>query len=167
MPISKFSFSVTSRQEAFSRAYIAAIAARVGFKVVMNGIDEDSIDFSIQQNAGLVGKPYYSTLRVQAKCRSVLKANQDGKIPVRISQKNYDDLRAETGDINILAVLRVPSQDEVSWINEKPDSMELFNVAYWLSLRGMPAWPSSNKKPRDRIGTVHIPPNQKLEALID
>ena len=107
MPLSKYAFSLKKRQEQFSIAFVRSISSVAGYKVVqVDVIDEDSVDFQIEQKRGVEGQPYHPVLRVQAKCTYYHKPKEDGCLHFRLSAKNYDDLRMKTGMPFILAVDR-------------------------------------------------------------
>ena len=148
MPVTKYAFSRSSRQEAFSVAYIKAIAAAAGYSVSPVGIDENSIDLNIEQKTprgDRSGHPLYELLRVQAKCTYSHQPGADGFIRFRLPVETYDRLRKVKSAYSlILVVLCIPDADEASWLEEHPECMTLYKSAHWISLRG--AEESNNKE---------------------
>lgn len=166
MATTAYEYNLDKRQEQFSVAYIKAIASVAGYKVSpLNPMDEDSEDIQIHQRRNNYDddRPFYSILRVQAKCTSV-KPSRDGFVHYRIPLKNYDDLRPKTGDPFLLVVLCVPSQNESDWLKESRDHMVLYNKAYWLSLRGFDRIPDNDTPRSKRKTTVLVPTGQLLDV---
>lgn len=160
MPVSKYAYSKNKRQEQFSIAYVRSIASVAGYKVIrVDEIDENSVDIQIDQKGISESSiyPQYEILKVQAKCTYDKKPSSDGNLHFSLSAKNYDDLRAQTGTPFILVVLCIPTENEDNWLIEGDDSMTLYNVAYWMSLRGYPPLPESATEYNNRKTTVYIP----------
>ncbi len=122
MTATKYAYSLKSRQEEFSVAYIRAVAAAAGYSVTKDSIDQDSVDVYISQRGNKDNEddyPHYSILKVQVKCTYRHKPKSDGFIHFPLKLKNYNDLRREnTGDPFILVVLYIPSSDESAWLVE-------------------------------------------------
>lgn len=165
MPRSRFAYSLPKCQEQFSVAYIRSVSSVAGYKVVrVDEIDEDSVDIEIQQNQSEGNYPFYSILKVQAKCTYSIKPAGDSYLHFRLSAKNYDDLRAKTGIPFILVVLCIPGKDSLDWLAEKDDSMVLYNTAYWMSLWGKDALPPSDTPYNERKTTVYVPISQRFDV---
>lgn len=161
-----YEYNIEKRQEQFSVAYIKAIASAAGYKVSpLNPMDEDSEDIQIHQRRNDYDddRPFYSILRVQAKCTTV-QPSDDGFLHFRLPLKNYDDLRPITGDPFLLMVLCIPSQDESDWLKEENLYMVLYNKAYWFSLRGADRIPDNDTPRKDRKKTILIPTSQLLDV---
>ena len=157
-----YKISDTKRQEQYSLAYIRAIASVAGYSIDDVSVDEDSIDFTINQRADPEsdGEDYPLTegLRVQLKCTYNHQPNPNTNcIHIGISRKNYQDLRREKITVpRILVVLYTPQVFDES-VNHGELSMELSNTAHWLSLRG---WASLQKGQQST--TVRVPMHQKF-----
>ncbi|MCP4417712.1 MAG: DUF4365 domain-containing protein, partial [Chloroflexi bacterium] len=135
-----YKISDTIRQEQYSLAYVKAIASVAGYGVDDVSVDEDSIDFTINQRADPESDgedyPLMEGLRVQLKCTYDHQPNPNTNcIHIDISRKNYQDLRrAKTAIPRILVVLYTPREFD-DYLNHVDLSMELLNTAHWLSLR--------------------------------
>jgi hypothetical protein len=160
MVLAQFAYSLTKLQEQFSIAYISAVTAAAGYSVDDVSIDEDSIDIEIKQRGNPNDPedyPYYSTLRIQAKCTYRYHPQPDGYIHFPLPIKNYNDLRrTNTGDSSILVVVCIPNEFEREWLVEQDRSMLLQNTAHWVSIRGEPPVTETTRK------TVLIPYTQRF-----
>lgn len=126
--------STTDREEAFSRAYVAALAAAAGYTTSQPDFDRDSIDVTICAG-GNVRPQINAQLKATINLREV-----EGDYRFTLSMKNYDDLRRPTLVPRILIVLHLP-RDEPDWLTISPDELILRRCAYWASLRGLPDVP--------------------------
>jgi hypothetical protein len=128
-------------KEAFSRAYVSAIAHAAGYFTghAADVIDDDGIDLTIvhRTSSGRVRSP---RLDVQLKCTGA--ALPEAAFSFPLEAKNYDELIDPSWQTpRILVVVAVPKElDE--WLDAKPSELTLRHVALWKSLRLDPA--SSN-----------------------
>lgn len=124
---------VTMKQERFSLAYLNAIAAKAGVKLVEESVDNDSVDGIFRADWGL--RPQ---IDFQAKCHGHADW-QEGQISLSytLSLKNYDDLRIPTTNPRLLIVLLVPTEEHL-WLVHTEDELSLKRCAYWTSLLGLP-----------------------------
>lgn len=138
---------VTHQQEAFSRAFVAAIASAAGFKVGPGGEpDDDSVDLVIGAT-GPVGRMRSPKLEVQLKSKL-------GAVPVTgfsydLKAKNYADLSGPLVEYQaprILIVVFMP-EDVQQWA-EQEEALILRHRAIWTCLHDSP--PSQN------LATVRI-----------
>lgn len=126
--------SATDREEAFSRAYVAALAAGAGYTTAQPDFDRDSIDVTISAG-GDVRPQINAQLKATINLREV-----EGDFRFSLRMKNYDDLRLPTIVPRILIVLHLP-RDEPDWLTISPDELILRRCAYWASLKGLPEVP--------------------------
>lgn len=138
------------QQEAFSRAYIHAVAAAAGYKFSDAPLpDDDDVDVTISTSGtmGLIRSP---KVDVQAKCR--LGIPPDGSsISYALDKDNYEGLRhTDYGTPRILVVVFVPN-DPAQWTEHSEDKLTLSYCGYWTCLQGQPQ--SSNKA----SVTVYLP----------
>lgn len=120
--------TVQDQEEALSRAYVHAVAARAGYMTVTFDYDRDGVDLGIR--AGGAMRP---ALDLQLKATVNLDKAPDGhyRFPLRI--RNYDLLREVTQTPRLLVVLDLPP-DEGQWLTITPDELVMRRCAYWLSL---------------------------------
>ena len=133
------------RQEALSRAYAHAVAARAGYITAVYEVDRDGVDLRIQAGGSM--RP---ALDLQLKATINLGASSNGYFRFPLKRRNYDLLRTETQTPRLLVVLDLP-KDERLWMTITADKLILRYRAYWLNLKG--AEETSNKT----SVTVRIP----------
>jgi hypothetical protein len=130
--------SDNDRKEALSLAYLAMIAAKVGYDTVRPGYDRDSIDLLIRAGGGM-----YPQIGIQAKATSSPIWHDDG-LHFQLKRKNYDDLRASRTTPAVLTVLELPA-NEAEWLDCSVDKLILRRSAWWVSLRDYPAIETESK----------------------
>jgi hypothetical protein len=146
------------QQEALSRAYVQAIAARAGmtFSLPSNDYGIDLTLNEIEVRGARWGESGHK-LDVQAKSTTKAHVRKTG-IKYNMEVQAYEDLRVlQTGCPRILVLLVLP-QDERKWCEQTEDKLVLRRCAYWLSLRGLPR--TSNRK----TVQVAIPKTQVFSA---
>ena len=97
----------TIQKEAFSRAYVKAVAAAAGFATYHPSIDDDSIDLGIaaSSTSGFAKRP---RLEINSNVRRLITRGAHFFVPLK--RKNYDDLRPSDVAIpRILVVMLVPN----------------------------------------------------------
>jgi hypothetical protein len=122
--------AVTDREEALSRAYVAAVAAGAGYVTAVMDLDRDGVD--IQIRAGGSMRP---SLDIQLKATINLGEPRGGAFRFPLKRRNYDLLLADTMIPRILVVLDLP-RNEADWLRVTSDSLILRRCAYWASLGG-------------------------------
>lgn len=156
---------ITHRQEAYSLAFVRAVAAAAGFRV-QDGTrpDDDSVDLTIAARGpgGTVRSP---KLDIQLKCQLGCPANEP-TWPYDLKAKNYEDLRhTELQVPRILVVVAVPN-DVASWIEQDEERLLMRQSGWWVSLRGHGASANANtvrvQVPRHQLFTV-----AELTAIMD
>jgi hypothetical protein len=147
----------TSKQEAFSVAYISVLAATLGFNRGLLGTD-DGIDISFAAKYPQTAKIRSPQINFQLKCTEHL-FSKDDYLYFKLSLKNYEDLCGTNQAIPCyLVVLCVPESEE-NWIEMKQEEMILRYSAYWYSLKDEP-----DSKNEENV-TVKIPKSQKLDKV--
>ena len=119
------------QKEQFSIAYVRAVAAVAGVKILRTEIDDDSIDIGLERTGG-----YGPKLDLQLKCTA--NAVPDGSDTTFVLKlKNYDDLRRSTMVPRLLVVMYVPTE-VANWLIFTAPPMEavLRHCAWWTSLSG-------------------------------
>jgi hypothetical protein len=146
------------RQEALSRAYIQAIAARAGMSCSFREFDY-GIDVTVH-DIRREGRRYAETgysLDIQAKSTTAA-AVTEAVIPYDLDAKNYDDLRDPDVGCPRLLVLLILPDEESQWTEQTEDQFLLRRAAYWISLKGRE--PSANNRtirvviPRTNLLTI-------------
>ncbi|WP_432461110.1 DUF4365 domain-containing protein [Agarivorans sp. QJM3NY_25] len=77
----------------FSRAYVKAVAAQLGFRSSIPDVDDDSVDL-ILQGRGLSSGIRNPQIEVQLKCTSKNTGNNE-HLKFVLPIKNYNDLRGD------------------------------------------------------------------------
>jgi hypothetical protein len=133
----------THRQEAASRVYVHAIAARCGLGCSFRDFDY-GIDLTVH-TIQRVGHRYVESgfnLDIQAKSTTTAVVTPT-QVLYDMEVKAYDDLRdASVGCPRILVLLVMPDE-ETAWTEQNEDHLLLRKCAYWMSLKGMPATTST------------------------
>jgi hypothetical protein len=134
------------QKEQFSVAFVRAVAAVAGVKVLRSSVDDDSIDIGLERTGGCAPK-----LDLQLKCTADAVPTV-GDIPFQLKIKNYDDLRRQTIAPRWLVTLFVPSL-AANWlaISADPAEMVLRHCAWWESMTGKPDLENTSSV------TVHLP----------
>ena len=122
--------TIPDQEEALSRAYAHAVAARAGYITAVYDVDHDGVDLRIQ--AGGAMRP---ALDLQLKATVNLGAPPDGYFRFPLGRGNYDQLRIDTQTPRLLVVLDLP-RDGCEWMTITENELVLRRRAYWLSLRG-------------------------------
>lgn len=144
-------------EEAISRAYTLAVAARAGYATSDWNIDRDGIDLSIHAGGEMRPK-----LDLQLKATVNLTKASNGCRRFRLKIKNYNLLRCPTQTPRLLVVLDLP-KDKNLWVTITDDKLAIRYRAYWMNLRGYEE--TENK----RSVTVRIPEENlfNIESLCD
>ena len=121
----------TDREEALSRAYVAAVTAGAGYVTALMDFDRDGVDVEIRAGGSM--RP---SLDIQLKATINLGELISGVFRFPLKRRNYDLLREETMIPRILVVLDLPA-NEMDWLNVHPDQLIMRRCAYWASLVGL------------------------------
>ena len=130
--------SPADRQEALSRAYVAAIAAAAGYVTAEQNFDRDGVDVQIRAGGSML-----PSLDIQLKATINLGEPRNKEFRYPLKRRNYDLLRIQTTMPRILVVLDMP-EGEVDWVTVTPVKLILRRCAYWCSLAGFPETKNSD-----------------------
>lgn len=122
------------RQEAMSRSYVQAVAARAGLIVTVPGADF-GIDLCLH-TVEVRGRRWGpGPVQLDLQLKSTTRAQvREGRLYYDLDVKNYNDLRAPAPMCpRLLIVLVLPEQEE-EWLNQTPEELVLRRCAYWLWL---------------------------------
>ncbi len=125
------------RQEALSRAYVRAVAARAGVICA-----DSTLDFGIDlflravtaRNGGFADTGPQLDVQLKSTTRAELR---DAQVIHDLEVRAHDVLRPSAAGVTprVLVLLVLP-EDESQWVTQTVDELILRRCAYWLSLRG-------------------------------
>jgi hypothetical protein len=154
------------RQEALSRAYVRAVAARAG---VICGATENDLGFDLLLRAvEQHGQQFWdSGPQIDLQLRSTTQAGvRDAEVVYDLDVRTYDLLRREPSPRPRLLVLLVLPEDEAEWLTQSADELILRRCAFWRSLRG--AAPTTNQATiRLVIPLANVFSVEALQRLMD
>jgi hypothetical protein len=150
---------INDRMEAYSRAYVHAIAASAGVAIGsiapdINGLDVHFLSPDDGDDAGTCS-------HVQLKStKDVLPTNGAGAKRYRLRHVDYERLRRVTKVPRLLVVLQVPA-DADDWLDCGAEALVMNASARWVSLRGAGAttYAESTKIPIDLPATNIFTPD--------
>ncbi|MGE0144331.1 MAG: DUF4365 domain-containing protein [Planctomycetota bacterium] len=132
------------QQEAFSLAYVRAVAAAAGFRL-QDGPqpDDDSVDLTIAAR-GATGTVASPKLDVQLKCK--LWTPDDGReVAYDLKLKNYEDLRLAHVQVPRILILVAVPEEVADWIEQDDVRLLMRHCGWWASLRDLPESPNTEK----------------------
>ena len=148
----------TNKKEQFSKAYVCALAAQLGFNYAEQKVDDESIDIEFigkYSQTDPAVKIWNPRLEVQLKCTKN-GPQADNFLHFSLPIKNYNDLRAgRRSSPAYLIVLHVPDNED-DWNIENTADITLKYNAYWFSLKD---YPDTDNKTNV---TVKIPVTNRL-----
>lgn len=124
--------SSTDREEALSRAYVAAVTAAAGYVTASMDFDRDGVDVQIR-----AGGSMNPSLDIQLKATINLDVTASHDFGFSLKRRNYDLLRVQTMVPRILVVLHLPTNKN-DWLTVTPEHLMLRRCASWASLSGFP-----------------------------
>ena len=131
--------TVEKRKEGISRAYVRAIAAAAGANLAVPeddyGIDLNLREVKVDQRGGKNRHIDGVTLDVQMKCSKDVKLEGE-ELVFDIEAKTYNDLVDTTVNTPRILVLLKIAEQELEWISQDDDKLEIRHCAYWASLKG-------------------------------
>jgi hypothetical protein len=148
----------TMKQEAFSKAFVRTLAARIGVSVTQpeNDFGTDLILTEIKARKepdGTFSFVDQSSLKLQVKS-TINFAVREGHVVYDLPVKNYNDLVDESSNVpRILVLVHVPSERE-QWFTHHPEELVLRYKGVWMSLAGQS--PSENTSTQ----RIQIPASQ-------
>ncbi len=124
--------SDTDQEEALSRVYAEAVAARAGYTTTGPNLDRDGVDLQIR--AGGTMRP---AIDIQLKATINLGDQQNGRYRFPLKLRNYELLREETQTPRLLVVLDLP-REKSEWMSITENGLTLRRRAFWVNLKGQP-----------------------------
>ena len=144
--------TLPDREEALSRAYVAAVTAGAGYVTALMDFDRDGVDVQIR-----AGGSMNPALDIQLKATINLGEPTNGVFHFALKSRNYALLRGQTMIPRILVVLALP-KDRNAWLSVSPEQLVVRRCAYWTSLVGLPE--TDNKE----SVTVSIPTGNRFDV---
>jgi hypothetical protein len=123
------------QREELSKAYVAALAARCGFKLGTWSQDGDCLDVTIGAPSVGVGTLARPKLDLQLKSSSDPSHVHNEHISWSLKRAHYDHLRQESHVPILLVVLVLPAESS-DWLSHSPEELVMRRCAYWENLRG-------------------------------
>jgi hypothetical protein len=126
------------RQEAFSRAYVHAVAAQAG--VLCSKPDPDyGIDLSLRE-VEVRGRRLWDTgVQVDLQLKSTTRASITAtEVTHDLEVAAYNNLRVVPKGAPRILVLVVLPDNEEEWLNQSASELCMRRCAYWTSLEGAP-----------------------------
>ncbi|WP_369432131.1 DUF4365 domain-containing protein [Aquisphaera insulae] len=146
-----------------SYAYLHMVASRAGFgcEVSNRHLDNAAADAVVREDGRRLDPGSLLTsfdLHVQLKATARPPIFQAGYFPHRLPLKQYNRLRSiRVYSPRLLVVLHL-HPDPARWLEHGEESVSLWGVAYWMSLKGASA--SANRSSQ----TVYLPSHQVLSV---
>lgn len=146
------------QKQQISIAYIHTVASHAGYKVVVDPVDDDSVDVYVSAK-GLV-RPHLKIrspmISLQLKCssRDLLRPSH---LAYDLSKKNHNDLRIRSALPRYLVLLLLPA-DPSHWLEQDEERMVSRGCAYYHSLKNEPESANETSK------TIHIPRTQRFNV---
>jgi hypothetical protein len=124
------------RQEALSRAYVRAIAARAGV-LCTDAAQDFGIDLFLRGVATRDGQFWDTGPQLDVQLKSTTRAEvRATEVVYDLEVRAYNLLREPSaGGLRVLVLLVLP-EDETQWLTQTVDELLLRRCAYWLSFRG-------------------------------
>ena len=119
----------TDIEEALSRVYVQAVAARAGYTTADYSQDRDGIDILIR--AGGKMRP---AIDIQLKATINLGNPSNGFFHYPLRSENYNLLCGPSQTPRLLVVLGLP-RDRTEWLSITADELILRRSAYWSNFR--------------------------------
>lgn len=152
--------SVQDQEEAMSKVYALAVAAKAGYTTAISDFDRDGVDIRVQAGGGM--RP---AVDFQLKATINLGEPTNGKFRYPLAVKNYDLLRIDTQTPRALILLSLPEAHE-SWLDISVEELIIRRCAYWVSLNGFPETSNTSTVtidiPEDNLLNV-----RSLQSLIE
>lgn len=125
-------------KEEINLAYVLVVAATKAFSTEITRVDSDSVDATIRYNGYLEKEStlYSPEIKLQLKATSNAKI-VDNNIHFPLPIKNYNDLKARSGNPRLLVVLCLPECKE-DWLIHSNEELVLKKCAYYLNLNSFP-----------------------------
>lgn len=129
------------RQEALSRAYVQAIAARCGLMCSASREYDYGVDLTLHDIQRREPGYWETGIRLDIQLKSTVETNvklTDDSVCYDLEVKAYANLRDPVVKENRILVLVVLPANESLWTSQSEEHLMIRRCAYWLSLQGRP-----------------------------
>jgi Domain of unknown function (DUF4365) len=140
----KVMLSENDVKEELSYVYAHAVATRVGYSAERIIKDRDSVDMITCAKGAIDPTSIFQSPRIELQLKATSQEIDGDVFPLKLSLKNYNDLRANSMVPRILVVLTLPTIRE-EWVDFK-EHLILKGKAHWLSLAGCEACENNTNK---------------------
>jgi hypothetical protein len=138
----------STHQEAFSCAFVRAVAANSGCSIGKPEPDRDGIDYTISNEE-------YCFPKLDVQVKSTKNFSFDGNyVAYDITKKAYNFLCMPSHTPRILILVTLPNS-HLMWSEATEKNLILRNCAYWMNLKGLSAL-SGKGKVRIKIPRTNI-----------
>lgn len=154
--------TVQDMESELSHAYLHAVASHAGlaYQPADRITDADGIDATLRATGRFEANTEITQVifDVQLKATTKIPRARNGRLALRLSAKNYNELRSvRTMSQRLLVALFLPeSPDE--WVIHSEKQLVLRKCAYWMSLRGAPEIDTATT-------TVYIPKKNVFSSV--
>lgn len=151
---------VPSTKEVYSECYIKALSAACLYDTSVTKYDFDSVDIRIACGDKPKDDSILSSCGIQIQLKAYsfgdhCRLSADNKyLKVKLTQKNYDDLRKAASEPRLLVVYLLPKHKQ--YFFEMKEGSILFGCAFWVSLNDLPEITTESK-------VVDIPIGNRLD----
>jgi len=145
--------NIETRMEAFSYAYVYALASQAGFafREEVKGNDNIGIDISVNDPERFFDIPP-CRFSAQVKCvrKTKLTQNENG-VFYKLRKKNYDTLiKSQPNNTIILIVLVVPDEP-IDWVISTDSDITIKHNCYWFCLQDSPLSKLKHQDSKEQI----------------
>lgn len=154
------------RQEALSRAYVRAVAARAG--VICGGVENDlGFDLLLRSVEAHDQQLWDSGAQLDVQLKSTTCAElRETEVAYDLDARAYNILRQENINRPRILMLLVLPEDENECLSQTEEALILRRCAYWTSFRG--AEPSTSRSTvRVLIPRANVFSVESLQALMN
>lgn len=152
------------QREEFSKAYVAAVAARAGCKLASWSQDSGCLDVTVGTHSGFEGTLAAPKLDLQLRSSSKPKIETATHVRWKLTRQHFDILRGRTRTPHILVVVLLP-EDSQAWLEQTPEQLIMRRCAYWVHLLGQPEIPSGGSTVVDVPKSQLFSPDALLSLL--
>jgi hypothetical protein len=148
------------QREEFSKAYVAAVAARAGCKLGSWSQDSGCLDVTVGTASAFGGGLAAPKLDLQLKASAKHRPVSEGLLGWSLKRPHFDILRRRTQVPHILVALVLPEHED-EWMVQSEHELSIRRCAYWVHLLGEPPIAADTGKST----TIRIPESQVFSPI--
>lgn len=127
--------SLNDLKEAFSHAYVRAVAHAAGYFVqeANRHLDADGVDLTMFSRGpgGTVRSP-----RLDLQVKGTARPSSEDPFPFDLPVKSYDELRSDDFQVPRILVVVILPEDVAHWVSASEQEPVMRHCGYWKSLQG-------------------------------